>query len=78
MSISLQFHKNCILLHSLNLILTFFNNFIDKFSKQYNKIVELRANEILKEKYDRLIEPLMEIQEELEYQRDTIRKYNNN
>lgn len=53
-----------------------FNNFIDTFSKQYNKIVELRANEILKEKYDRLMEPLMEIQEELEYQRDAIRKYN--
>lgn len=53
-----------------------FNNFIDTFSKQYNKIVELRANEILKEKYDKLIEPLVEIQEELEYQRDTIRKYN--
>jgi len=31
MPISLQFHKNCILLHSLNLILTFFNNFIGQY-----------------------------------------------
>ena len=52
-----------------------FNNFINSFAKQWNSLVEAKALEIIKEKYQRIEEATMEIIEELENKRDYVLGY---
>ena len=52
-----------------------FNNFINSFATQWNSLVEARALEIIKEKYQRIEEATMEIIEELENKRDYVLGY---
>lgn len=52
-----------------------FNNFINSFAEQWNSLVEARALEILKEKYQRIEEATIEIIEELENKRDYVLGY---
>lgn len=52
-----------------------FNNFINNFAEQWNSLVEARALEILKEKYQRIEEATIEIIEELENKRDYVLGY---
>ena len=53
-----------------------FNDFINNFAKQWNSLVETRALEIVKEKYQRLEEATIEIIQELENRRDYLLGYN--
>lgn len=53
-----------------------FNNFINSFATQWNSLVEARALEIIKEKYQRIEEATIEIIEELENKRDYVLGYN--
>lgn len=53
-----------------------FNNFVDGFANEYNKLIDLEVNKRLQEKYRNLIDSIEEIQEELEFQKNTIRNYN--
>lgn len=52
-----------------------FTNFINSFAKQWNSLVEAKALEIIKEKYQRIEEATMEIIEELENKRDYVLGY---
>lgn len=49
-----------------------FNNFVNAFVDHLDKLVELSALELLQEKYEKIMTPLQEIQEELEEQRDIL------
>lgn len=64
---------------SINGVELNFNNFINNFAKEWNQIVETRAIEILNEKYENLLRPIMDIQEELDIQKRIIERktYNN-
>lgn len=53
-----------------------FNNFISSFATQWNGLVEARALEIIKEKYQRIEEATIEIIQELENKRDYVLGYN--
>ena len=47
-----------------------FNNFVNSFADQWNSLIEQRALEIVQEKYEALLNPVHEILEEIEYQKN--------
>ena len=69
----IAFDENGVL--DLNRFLKGINNFINSFAKQWNSLVEAKALEIIKEKYQRIEEATVEIIEELETKRDYVLGY---
>lgn len=47
-----------------------FNDFVNSFATQWNSLIEQRALEIVQEKYEALLNPVHEILEEIEYQKN--------